>query len=220
MRVRKWPVVGLALAGLWLVVRGVELTPGRLLAEGLIGLGVGMVIAYGLRRMYLEEIDLVRNLRVVPTAVYYTLVFLWEVLTANVDVAYRVLHPAMPIEPDVVEVPLRVQSDAAITTIANSISLTPGTLTMDHDPETNTLYVHGIVGRRREQVLAPIRTWEDLLLVVFDEPLDPEVEPPEEARPGMPTGLRESGRDASGADESGHEDADTDRSDGGEDDGE
>jgi multicomponent Na+:H+ antiporter subunit E len=179
MKVPAWPVVGVLLAVLWLVVRGVALSPQRIVAEGLIGLGVGMLIAFGLRRMYRDEVDVGRSLRVGPTAGYYVALFLWEVLTANLDVAYRVLHPSMPIEPDVVEVPLRVESDPAITSIANSITLTPGTLTMDHEPETNTLYVHGIVGRRREQVLAPIRAWEDLLLVVFGEDADPDEAPHE-----------------------------------------
>lgn len=175
---RKWPVVGVLLAILWLFVRGVQLTVASVIGEFIIGLTVGLPIAYGSRRLYLERIDVLRSLSVIPTAVRFVVLFLWEVLTANVDVAYRVLHPRMPIEPDVVEVPLRVESDAAITTIANSITLTPGTLTMDHDPDTNTLYVHGIIGRRRDEVLKPIRRWEDLLLVCFDEPASPESVPP------------------------------------------
>jgi multicomponent Na+:H+ antiporter subunit E len=176
--VRRWPVVGATLAGLWLFVRGVALEPAAIAGEALIGIAVGMTIAYGLRRMFRPEVDLVRRSRVLPLAAYYVVTFLWEVLTANLDVAYRVLAPSMPIEPDVVEVPLRVETDAAITSIANSITLTPGTLTMDHDGETNTLYVHGIVGTRREAVLEPIRRWEDLLLVIFDEEADPEDDPP------------------------------------------
>ena len=184
--VLKWPVVGIVLAGLWLLVRGVELTAYRLIGEFLIGLAVGLPIAYGTRRLYLRRLKLSRSVRVLPFTVYYLGLFLTELLTANIDVAYRVLHPSMPIEPDVVELPLRVQSDAAVTTIANSITLTPGTLTMDHDAETNTLYVHGIVGRREEAVVAPIRRWEDLLLVIFDEDANPGDAPPTppESRPG------------------------------------
>jgi len=86
----------------------------------------------------------------------------------------------MPIEPDVVEVPLRVQSDLAITTIANSITLTPGTLTMDYNDERNALYVHGITGTNKEAILEPIRRWEDYALLVFDEerkPHDPVPDP-------------------------------------------
>jgi multicomponent Na+:H+ antiporter subunit E len=182
MNVRKWPVVGVLLAVLWLFVRGVELTPAALLGEFLIGLGVGLPIAFAVRRMYLPEVDLARNARAIPVATLFAIVFLKEVVVANVDVAYRVIHPRLPIEPDVIELPLRVESDAAITTIANSITLTPGTLTMDRDAETNTLYVHGIIGRRREATIAPIRRFEDLLLVVFDESANPEDEPPERPR--------------------------------------
>jgi multicomponent Na+:H+ antiporter subunit E len=179
MSVPRWPVVGVTLGALWLFVRGVELAPGAVAGEAIIGLGVGLAIAYGLRRMYEPTFDLGGGASAVPLAGYYAVSFLREVVTANLDVAYRVLAPSMPIEPDVVEVPLRVESDAAITSIANSITLTPGTLTMDHDPETNTLYVHGIVGNRRGQVVEPIRRWEDLLLVIFDEESDPEETPPE-----------------------------------------
>ncbi|MEF8831713.1 MAG: Na+/H+ antiporter subunit E, partial [Halobacteriales archaeon] len=101
MRVRKWPVVGGLLAVLWLFVRGVELTPDAVLGELLIGLAVGLPVAYVARQLYLPEFDLGRSVRVLPRAVWYLGAFLWELLTANIDVAYRVLHPSLPIEPDV-----------------------------------------------------------------------------------------------------------------------
>lgn len=178
MRTTKWPVVGVLLAVLWVFVRGPALTPAVVAGEFLIGLLVGCPLAFGLRRFYLPEIDVGRSVRVSPYAVLYVLVFLRELVTANVDVAYRVLHPAMPIEPDVVAIPLRVRTDAAVTTIANSITLTPGTLTMDHDPETNTLFVHSIAAPDRRTVIAPIRTWEDYALIIFDEERTPGDEPP------------------------------------------
>jgi multicomponent Na+:H+ antiporter subunit E len=178
---KKWPVVGVLLAVLWLFVRGVALDPAAILGEFLIGLAFGLPIAFVFRRFYTEQTALMRNVRALPYAGLYVALFLKELVTANVDVAYRVLAPGMPIEPDVVVVPLRVQTDGAITTIANSITLTPGTLTMDYDEETNTLYVHGITGRNRQAVLDPIRTWEDYALVIFDEerkPGDPVPEVP------------------------------------------
>lgn len=183
-RTRKWPVVGVVLAVLWLFVRGVDLA--HLAGEFLIGLAVGMPVAFVLREFYTTEVDLGRSLRAVPWAARYLAVFLYELLTANVDVAYRVLHPSMPIAPDVIAVPLRVESDAAITTIANSITLTPGTLSMDHDGETNTLYVHAIVGDV-DSVVAPIRTWEDYALHIFDEDADPS-DPAPPARSGRARG--------------------------------
>lgn len=171
MKVREWPVVGVLLAFLWLFVRGA--TPESVVGEFLIGLAFGLGVAFAFRRFYGNEVNLTRNVRAIPYAALYVGVFFRELLTANLDVAYRVLSPSMPIDPDVVVVPLRVQTDLAITTIANSITLTPGTLTMDYDDETNTLYVHGIAGKNHEAVLDPIRTWEDYALVIFDEEMKP-----------------------------------------------
>ena len=171
MNVRKWPVVGLVLAVLWLFVRGA--TAETLVGELLIGLAVGLLVAFAFRNFYTERTAMTRNLRAAPYAALYLGVFLKELLTANVDVAYRVLAPGMPIRPGVVVVPLRVQTDAAITTIANSISLTPGTLTMDYDEETNALYVHSIDTSDRDSIVEPIRTWEEYALVIFDEERKP-----------------------------------------------
>lgn len=63
--------------------------------------------------------------------VVYLFIFLWEVIKANFDVAYRVIHPAMPIKPGIVRVPLEIKSDIARTMLANSITMTPGTITVD-----------------------------------------------------------------------------------------
>jgi len=182
---RRWPAVGLAFAVLWLFVTGVS--PGAhpvrsLVGSLLVGLTVGLSVAYVTRELYSDVSPFTRSIRAVPAAVLYLMTFLYELVTANIEVAYRVLAPSMPIEPDVVAVPLRVETDAAITLIANSITLTPGTLTMDYDDRTNTLYVHAIAGGNNyEGVVAPIRAWEDYALVVFDEDLDPD-----DPAPGRP----------------------------------
>ncbi|MFB6221618.1 MAG: Na+/H+ antiporter subunit E [Halolamina sp.] len=170
---RRWPANGLLLAVLWLFVRGTELTPTRVAEEFLIGLLVGMPLAYGLRRFYPQSLPLSRNIRVAPYAALYVVIFLKDLVVANFAVARMVLSPGLPIKPAVVEVPLRVRSDAAITTIANSITLTPGTLTMDYDADRNSLYVHSIDATDREAVVSPIRVWEDYALVIFDEELKP-----------------------------------------------
>ncbi|RBI59711.1 cation transporter [halophilic archaeon] len=178
---KKWLVIGVVLAILWLFIRGVTLDPTTILGEFLIGLTVGMPIAFTFRRFYTPETNIVRNLRVSPYVLLYTAVFIKDLVRSNFDVAYRALLPSMPMEPGVIVLPLRVQTDGAITTIANSITLTPGTLTMDYDEEANALYVHSIDARDVQTVIDPIRTWEDYVLVVFDEerkPGDPVPEGP------------------------------------------
>lgn len=65
----------------------------------------------------------------------------WIVL-ANFDVLYRVVHPGLPINPGIVKVKTTLKSDEAKTFLANSITLTPGTLTIDIIDDW--LYVHWI----------------------------------------------------------------------------
>jgi len=185
---RRWPTIGLALALLWLFVRGVSPDPATVAGEFLVGLLVGLPIAYATRGFYTTDVRLRRAIGAVPWVVRYVALFVLELLTANVDVAARVLAPSLPIDPEVVAIPLRVETDAAITTIANSITLTPGTLTMDHDPATNTLYVHAISAPSRHAVVAPIRRLEDYALRIFDEPADPDDPPPARAEAFAPAG--------------------------------
>ena len=61
----------------------------------------------------------------------YLIVLFWEVIKANFDVAYRVIHPKMPIKPGIVVIKTRLKSDIAKMILANSITLTPGTFTLD-----------------------------------------------------------------------------------------
>jgi multicomponent Na+:H+ antiporter subunit E len=73
----------------------------------------------------------------------YVPVFFYYVIRANLDVVYRALHPAMPIRPGIVKVKTNLKTDSAITALANSITLTPGTLTVDLTDD-GYLYVHWI----------------------------------------------------------------------------
>jgi len=89
----------------------------------------------------------------------YLVVFIWSCVKANFDVAYRVLHPRMPIKPGIVKVKTTLKSEFAKMLLANSITMTPGTLTVDiigddyfihwiyirsQDPETYTRMITGV----------------------------------------------------------------------------
>ncbi len=73
----------------------------------------------------------------------YVPVFFYYVIKANLDVVYRALHPKMPINPGIVKIKTNLKTASGITALANSITLTPGTLTMDLT-EDGFLYVHWI----------------------------------------------------------------------------
>ncbi|MBM4024384.1 MAG: hypothetical protein FJ280_03120 [Planctomycetes bacterium] len=73
----------------------------------------------------------------------YVPVFFYHMGRANLDVVYRALHPALPIRPGIVKIKTSLKTDSAITALANSITLTPGTLTVDLTDD-GYLYVHWI----------------------------------------------------------------------------
>ena len=73
----------------------------------------------------------------------YLPVFFYYVMKANLDVVYRALHPKMPIKPGIVKIKTQLTTESGITALANSITLTPGTLTVDLTDD-GFLYIHWI----------------------------------------------------------------------------
>jgi len=82
------------------------------------------------------------SLKRVVFALWYIFVLFWEIIKANLDVAYRVIHPRMPIRPGIVVIRTGLKSNIAKLVLANSITLTPGTFTLDIQGEN--LLIHWI----------------------------------------------------------------------------
>ena len=70
--------------------------------------------------------------------------FLWELLLANLRVAYEVLTPGYQMRAAIIAIPLDAESDMEITVLANLITLTPGTLSLDVSADRKTLYIHAM----------------------------------------------------------------------------
>lgn len=72
----------------------------------------------------------------------YVFIFLWELIKANWDVAKRVYGGCVNIKPGIVKVPVDVKSDYGRSMLSNSITLTPGTITMDAFEEDGQAYYY------------------------------------------------------------------------------
>ena len=99
----------------------------------------------------------------------YAWVFFFYVIKANFDVAYRVINIYLPIKPGIVKVRTKLQTDMARTFLANSITLTPGTLSVDLVDDH--LYVHWInIVSEDPQMETEIivRRFENLLERIFE----------------------------------------------------
>ncbi|MFC1658154.1 Na+/H+ antiporter subunit E [Candidatus Omnitrophota bacterium] len=103
--------------------------------------------------------------------IYYLPMFIWECIKANIDVAWRVIHPNRPLNPGIVKVKTSLKSDTALTFLANSITLTPGTLSVDIDEERGFLYIHWIDVRDKDIDRASeliVQRFERILRRIFD----------------------------------------------------
>lgn len=72
------------------------------------------------------------------------LVFIRELVISSVQVAAAIIRPRLQIRSGIVEYPLDVTTDLEITALANLITLTPGTMTLDVHPDQTCLYVHSM----------------------------------------------------------------------------
>ena len=107
------------------------------------GLAASVIVSL----LFHEILPKEHNVFISPVRIFWFLVyipvFFYYVIVANIDVAYRVLHPKMPINPGIVKIKTNLKTDSGITALANSITLTPGTLTIDLT-EDGFLYIHWI----------------------------------------------------------------------------
>ncbi|MFQ5882046.1 MAG: Na+/H+ antiporter subunit E [Candidatus Methylomirabilales bacterium] len=139
------------------------------LANFLMGLLVGSLILSLFRPFFPWRPSPVRLRRRVLPFLRYTCRFLFEVVKANLQVAALVLHPKMPIRPGIIAFATRHRSPLGTTMLANSITLTPGTLTMDLSPDGQTLYIHTLDISHPEEVREGIRRGlEDYTLEVTE----------------------------------------------------
>lgn len=76
----------------------------------------------------------------------------WQIILSNVDLVYRTLHPAMPIDPQIIEFDTKLESDIGIAMLANSITLTPGTVTIAAH-KNGKFIVHAIATEPAETLL-------------------------------------------------------------------
>ena len=126
-------VLNLLLALAWVAISG-DVSLGNLV----IGFGLGLVVLFFTRRIVGQPTYLLRMWRALSLLVF----FVWELILANLRVAYDVLTPGYHLRPGVVAIPLDARTDMEITLLANMITLTPGSFTLDVSADRRVLYVH------------------------------------------------------------------------------
>jgi multicomponent Na+:H+ antiporter subunit E len=121
----------------WLLIT-FELTPANLIVGGVSAL----IATFFFGRYFVENVRKFFQPARYFWLIIYLFIFIWECLKANFDVAYRVIHPAMPIKPGIVKVKLNLNTPIARTFLAMSITMTPGTIAVDIIDDH--IYIHWI----------------------------------------------------------------------------
>jgi multicomponent Na+:H+ antiporter subunit E len=93
-----------------------------------------------------------------PKIISFTFFFFKELIKANLQVAYDVITPKFYMQPGIVKIPLDATTDLEITLLANLITLTPGTLSLDVSDDKKVLYVHAMYIKDRDQFVQSVKT--------------------------------------------------------------
>jgi multicomponent Na+:H+ antiporter subunit E len=165
----RFPAIVLWLAMLW-VGLWAEWTVGTIIGGVLVAVGV-IIVA---RPTGVTGRELVRFRPL--AAVVYALNFLAQLVWSSLIVAWEVITPGSGLNRAIIGIPMNTRSDALITLVANSITLTPGTLTIEvHEPEDGSptiLYIHVLHFRDTESIRRSTLRLERLAVRAFGSPTE------------------------------------------------
>ncbi len=119
----------------------------------IVGYLLGLLIILAMRRFFPNRFYLWR----VVASISLLLLFLKELIKANVDVLKTVLKPKLDFQPGIFAYETNLKKDWEVTLLANLITLTPGTLVMDVSMDKKILYVHAIDLPDKDAVIDDIR---------------------------------------------------------------
>ncbi len=142
------PLLSAILVVIWLLLVN-QLNVGHLLLGMLLGWAVPMYTA----RFWPDRVRVRRPLLLLR----FITVVLYDILVANVAVARLILGRQKRLKPAFLVLPLRLRSDVAISLLANTISLTPGTASTYLSADRRCLIIHSLHTTEPEELLATIR---------------------------------------------------------------
>lgn len=141
-------LLNILLAITWMLLSG-EVT-----AENFIE---GLIIGYLILWISKSALGGTSYFRKIPKAISFFFYFVKELIVANLKVAFDIITPKDYMQPGIVAVPLDAETDMEITLLANLITLTPGTLSLDVSKDKKVLYIHTLYLDDTEKFRAEIK---------------------------------------------------------------
>lgn len=111
---------------------------------GLLNLVFGFLLGSAALFVIREQVGSVGYFSRLARVTSLALLFIYELILSSIRVAILVLKPNMNLKPGILAYPLKVDRDSEITLLANLITLTPGTLSVDVSADRRYLYIHAL----------------------------------------------------------------------------
>ncbi len=89
--------------------------------------------------------------------IFFIFYYLKELVLSSLFIAYDIITPKDLMKPGIVEVPVDLKNDTAIIAFANLISMTPGSLSMDMNPEKTKIYIHAMYLHDKQEFVDKIK---------------------------------------------------------------
>ena len=158
----KYVATFLVLFASYLALAGFELQ------ELLLGAVISVALTFILAKHVNFTLDYRFPVRLLVFVFAYVPLFVFQLILSNIDVAFRVLSPKIPLNPGFVKISTDLKGDFAKLTLANSITLTPGTLSVDVDGSDIYIHTVDVKGKTPEENREIISSkFEKVLGVVF-----------------------------------------------------
>lgn len=155
------PILTLMLLGLWLLLVN-SVSAGQIL----LGAVLAWLIPLYTARFWTAQIRIRRPLLLLRL----TATVLVDILIANIAVARLILGPERDIRPAFIRMPLRVKGNVSVSLLANTITLTPGTLSASLSPDRSELIIHALQGDDPDAIIADMRSrYEQPLLDALEQ---------------------------------------------------
>ena len=117
----------------------------------------GFVLSFFILWLISRKSDDKKYFERLPKMISFIFYFLKELIVANMQVAYDVITPTFYMKPGIVRYPLDAKTDLEITLLANLITLTPGTLSLDVSHDKKVLYLHAMYIKDKEEFILSIK---------------------------------------------------------------
>ncbi|NOR74427.1 MAG: Na+/H+ antiporter subunit D [Draconibacterium sp.] len=163
MKIKSLLISIITLFVIW-VLLNMKLTTEVIISGAIVSVLVGLIFCY--------TCDIFNDLKLNPKAVWYwflyIFVFISELVKSNFDVARRVISPKLPINPGFVEVKTKLKSKLGRMILTNSITLTPGTFTVELKDDTIFIHWLDVKGENMEEhTNAIVNKFEKYLEVIY-----------------------------------------------------